>query len=183
MDLGLKKRELVLLMGYSNVSKGLRRLEAILNGDIGIARQLRLELAEGLGMDIADIDLAINAEAMEKQKSAEALYRQVFRPHAVILTSQKIPSPIFAYAMARVDRRLRIDFVEGTSPLTYVIQARKKLPPGVPTLGRTTGFVVNYAPDRAVEFDLRGRPVATLDRAVRIGYATITARGRPIDIL
>jgi hypothetical protein len=182
-EYALTRQELVRRMGYSNVSKGLRRVEAIFRGDVALARQLRKELARGLRLDLAEIDRIVEAEAAAQRDRSEVLYRRDFKPHAVILTSRSIPSPIFAYAMARVDKMLRIVFEPGSSPLTFVAQARKKMPPGVVTMGRTTGFVINYAPDKAVEFDLRGRPLRTRNRAIRIGEASAAVRGRRIDMI
>jgi hypothetical protein len=39
----------------------------------------------------------------------------------------------------------------------------------LPCFGRPTGFVVNYAPDRAVRFDLDGQAIAILPQAFRVG--------------
>jgi hypothetical protein len=42
--------------------------------------------------------------------------------------------------------------------------------------------IVNYTPDRAIRFDLSGRPVEVLDRAHRIGEAQLFLKGmsRPL---
>ena len=71
-------------------------------------------------------------------------------------------------------------------PVTYALQAHEfvKKTPFVPYHGRTTGFIVNYTPDRAVRFDLDGNPVEHFDRAyipgqveVFIGKQKLPARG------
>jgi hypothetical protein len=47
--------------------------------------------------------------------------------------------------------------------------------------GRPIGVTINYAPDRAVRYDLTGDPVETLAKAIRCGEASHCAadRGRP----
>jgi len=61
-----------------------------------------------------------------------------------------------------------------------VRQVLDRLPEGVPAFGKPIGFVINYSPDKAVRFDPNGRPVETLDEAVRPGTATLHLGGRPI---
>jgi hypothetical protein len=51
--------------------------------------------------------------------------------------------------------------------VSFVRQALDRLPEGVPALGKTIGFVINYSPDKAVRFDRNGQPIAILDKAVR----------------
>ena len=46
--------------------------------------------------------------------------------------------------------------------------------------GATTGFVVNYDPDRAIHFDLNGNPVEVLGHAYRPGEVTLTVGGKTI---
>jgi hypothetical protein len=70
--------------------------------------------------------------------------------------------------------------------VTYAVQARDFVmeTPMSPFFGKTIGFIVNYAPDRAVRFDLDGNPVERFDRAyipgqveVFIGKKKLPARG------
>ena len=50
--------------------------------------------------------------------------------------------------------------------------------PVVPFFGPTTGFVINYTPDRAVRFDLEGNPVECLPCAYFPGDVTLTLGNR-----
>jgi hypothetical protein len=45
--------------------------------------------------------------------------------------------------------------------------------PTIPFFGPTKGFIVSYAPDRAVEFDTDGNVVASFERAYRPGESEI----------
>jgi hypothetical protein len=103
-----------------------------------------------------------------------------FVPHAVILPERSIPEPVFIAALIGVDRLLRIEFNEGSKPLTFARQALARMPRKIPAFGAPRGFVVNYRPDAAIEFDLRGKPLAHFDAAIRPGSATLEAARRPI---
>lgn len=92
-----------------------------------------------------------------------------FIPHAIILTEFLIPRPIFAAALVQAVRRKKIEFEPNSHPLTYVKQVIQKLPIGVPCFGRTTGFVINYRAEHAVEFRKDGSPIARLNTALKLG--------------
>lgn len=96
-----------------------------------------------------------------------------FIPHAIILTEFSVPRPIFAAAMIGADNYKRIDFEPNSQPLSYVDQILKKLPVGVPCFGLTTGFVINYSPEKAIQFDKAGTPVATLSNIQKLGQLRI----------
>jgi hypothetical protein len=53
------------------------------------------------------------------------------------------------------------------SPVTFAIQAERaaKRVSYAGFYGPIVGFVVNYSPDRAVQFDLDGKPLETLSKA------------------
>ncbi len=97
-----------------------------------------------------------------------------FRPHAIIVTERSIPSPIFVAAIIGVERILRIDFDTSLPEDTYVQQALAQIPEQTIAFGRPIGVTINYAPDRAVRYDLKGEPVETLTEAVRCGKAYLT---------
>ena len=70
---------------------------------------------------------------------------------------------------------LKIPLDTSESPITYAEQALAvvRKTPVVKFFGPTTGFIVNYTPDYAVRFDLKGRPVETLARAYRPEEVTL----------
>ncbi len=97
-----------------------------------------------------------------------------FRPHAIIATDRSVPSPIFVAALIGVERILRIELDTSLPEQTYVHQALEKVPERTIAFGRPIGVTVNYAPDRAVRYDLEGDPIETLAGAVRCGEAYLT---------
>jgi hypothetical protein len=50
----------------------------------------------------------------------------------------------------------------------------------IPAFGRATGLILNYAPNFAVRFDLRGTPQEIFGQAYRIGQAQLLLNGRSI---
>jgi hypothetical protein len=97
-----------------------------------------------------------------------------FRPHAIIATDRSVPSPIFVAALIGVERILRIDLDTSLREETFVQQALVQIPEQTIAFGRPVGVTINYAPDRAVRYDLKGEPVETLTEAVRCGKAYLT---------
>lgn len=57
--------------------------------------------------------------------------------------------------------------------MTYVKQVLRRLPEGIPCFGKTTGFVINYESDKAVQFDRLGNPILVLNSAYVMGSAQI----------
>ena len=51
----------------------------------------------------------------------------------------------------------------------------------LPAFGASTGFVINYAPDHAIRYDLDGHAVETLSRAKRLGSTSFALSGRPLS--
>ena len=129
-----------------------------------------------LDQTVRDIDLAEKQEAETRDK----LWQENFCPHAIILTEQTVPSPIFVAAMIGVEKLLRIDLDATEGPVSFVRQVLDRLPEGVPGFGKPIGFVINYSPDKAVRFDPNGQPIAILDKAVRPGTAVVHLGGRPV---
>ena len=47
----------------------------------------------------------------------------------------------------------------------------------VELFGNALGFIVNYSPDQAVRYDLKGNAVETLSKALRLGKASFSLKG------
>ena len=180
-DLDITRGELARRMGYANIAKGCRRLDQICAGDAKMAENLRIELAQALEVDGGVIDESIELTRAEQVAVEDKAYRESFVPHAVILTERKIPTQITFYAMTGGSRHRMIPMKEGSSPETFATQAREALPDVVPFLGRPTGYVVNYTPDFALEFNKEGRLIGRLDRAFRVGQSSVVVGGKEVD--
>jgi hypothetical protein len=177
-ELNISRGELAKRFGYKNLAKGIRRIDALCDGDLERTKHLFGLLPQALETSPESVKLALE-ESFREIKSAqeqeaearEKLWRQNFRPHVIIVTERTIPSPIFVAAILGVEKLLRIDLDLTRRPVSFVEQAFERLPEGVIAFGRTTGFVINYSPEQAVKFDCEGQPIEILDRAVRPGIA------------
>jgi hypothetical protein len=200
--LSLRLSDLVRRCGYKNISKGLRRLESVQQGCVKGNEALIQALPTALEVAADVVKEAVESTQRQIYEANEAAWRAAFRPHAVILTEKDRPEQIFIAAIIGVDRLLRVDLDSTEGEVTYIDQALKgirqklarwnskvdvsavglgDLP--LPTFGRPVGVIVNYTPDRAIRFDLSGRPIEFLDRAHRIGDAQffLKGMGRPLS--
>jgi hypothetical protein len=186
-ELGLSRGEFAKRLGYRNIAKGIRRIDALCDGDLEGTKQFLDALPQALETSSDTVKLALEQtvrelELAEKQEAEarDKLWRENFRPHAIILTEHTVPSPIFVAAMIGVEKLLRIDLDATQGPVSFVRQVLDRLPERVPAFGKPIGFVINYSPDKAVRFDPNGQPIAMLDKAVRPGTAALRLGGRPI---
>jgi hypothetical protein len=187
-DLGLNHKKLIRRCGYKNISKGLRRLEQLFAGDFKRGAGLIAMLPAALEVPVDVIKQVVAETQRYLRESEEAAWRAAFRPHAIILTERQRPQPLFVAAVIGVEVLLRVDFDLTAGPATFLRQAldglRQRLARWhgyLPAYGRATGLIVNYSPDRAIEFDLTGNPIQTLDRAYRLGMVRLEIGGRAIS--
>ena len=186
-ELGLSRGEFAKRLGYKNIAKGIRRIDALCDGDLEGTKQFLDVLPQALETSADTVKRALEEtvreiELVERQEAEtrDKIWRENFHPHAIILTERSVPSPIFVAAMIGVEKLLRIDLDATHGPVSYVRQVLDRLPEGVPAFGKPIGFVINYSPDKAVRFDPNGQPIAILDKAVRPGTAVLRLGGRPI---
>jgi hypothetical protein len=129
-ELGLSRSEAKRL-GYKNLAKGIRRIEALREGDLEGTKQFldalpqALEISaktvkRALDQTIREIELAEKHEAEARDK----IWRENFCPHAIILTARTLPSPIFVAAIIGVDKLLRIDLDATHGPVSFVRQVQ-----------------------------------------------------------
>jgi hypothetical protein len=186
-ELDLSRGELAARLGYKNLARGIRRIDALCNGDLERTKQLFELLPQALETSTQSVKLALE-ESFREIKSAEEqqaearekLWRENFRPHVIIVTERTIPTPIFVAALLSVEKLLRIDLDLTRRPVSFVEQALERLPEGVIAFGRTAGFVINYSLEQAVRFDCEGQPIEILDGVVRPGNASLHLGGRSV---
>ena len=194
-DLGLNRARLVRLAGYQNEAKGIRRLNSLVAGDLESTRRLIQGLPEALNLPthvvLGVIEQTRQQLTFMKRRQAEQAakeWRDNFQPHAVILTQRTRPEPIFVAAIIGVEQLLRVDLdLDGERRESYISKALEgverrlaKWNGTIPAFGRPTGLIVNYAPNFAVRFDLRGTPQEIFGEAYRIGQAHLLLNGRSI---
>jgi hypothetical protein len=190
-ELGLSRSELVRRCGYRNITKGIRRLDELYEGDLQRTTSLLSGLAIALELSPDVVQRALNEthqqleeRASRRASEAEAAWRAAFEPHGILLGTDTRPSQALIFAITGgAERWLQIPLDHSQPPVTYAEQALAvvRKTPFVHFFGRTTGFIVNYTPDHAVRFDCEGRPVEKLTRAYRLGELDITMGRRPIS--
>jgi hypothetical protein len=118
----------------------------------------------------------------------DAEWRAAFIPHAIILGDRKIPTSITMCVISGGPRRsLNIELDLSKPSDTFVEQALAALPGKlhlgkdgrltVQFFGNALGFIVNYSPDRAVRYDLKGNAVENLSEALRLGRSSFSLKG------
>ncbi len=159
-ELGLSRGEFAKRLGYKNIAKSIRRIDALCEGDFEGTKQVLDALPQ-------------------------ALPKRVTKPGGRIFVrmpsfSRSRPcSPIFVAAIIGVEKLLRIDLDLTQRPVSFVRRVLDLLPEGVIAFGKPIGFVINYSPDQAVRFDRNGQPIEILDKAVRPATAVLCLGRRP----
>ncbi len=181
-ELGIRRIELARRCGFANVNKGLRRIDAMCTGDLNsqCARMIleKLPMALEMAHDVIAVAVAdtldqCKGRAVAQQKAARC---ESFKPHAYLCGTETKPSSITVYGFSGgPERWLRIPIDCSRPPITYATQALAVVrnTPAVHFFGPTTGFIVNYSPNRAVRFDLGGNPVEVLSSAYSPGQVEL----------
>ncbi|MGO9235370.1 MAG: hypothetical protein ACLP4V_15355 [Methylocella sp.] len=90
-----------------------------------------------LDQTVREIEFAEKQEAEVREK----IWRENYRPHAIILTERTVPRPMFVAAIIGVEKLFRIDLDPTQAPVSFVRQALDPLPEGVIGLGNTVGLM------------------------------------------
>lgn len=192
-ELGLSWSELARRCGYANTSKGLRRFDAIWQGNIDgqpSAQILaRLPAAMGLGEETirATVQQSIQRLEQTKQRTnskAQAARRDSFEPSAYLVGTSSRPSQITIFGLtggAQRWLRIPLDLTQSAATFAKQAQAVVRATPEVAFFGPTTGFIINYTPDVAVQFDTDGQPLKQLDHLYSPGMVSLSIGNRSVD--
>jgi hypothetical protein len=96
-ELGLRRSEVAARCGYKNLSKGLRRLEQVLSGDLERADTLLRALPNALNLPPDVVQGAINKTVHQIAAEKEAIWRASFQPSAYLLGTTDRPSQILFF--------------------------------------------------------------------------------------
>src|ERR1700730_18634535 len=136
-ELGLSRGDFAKRLGYKNIAKGIRRIDVLCDGDLERTKQFVDVLPQALEIPAETVTLALEQtvrelELAEKQEAEarDKIWRENFRPHAIILTERSVPSPIFAAAIIGVEKLLRIDLDLTQRPVSFVRRVLDRLPEG-----------------------------------------------------
>jgi hypothetical protein len=176
-ELGLSRSELVVRLGYRNISRGHRSLaNTLLTGRSGPFLLANLAAALEVEQSIVDEALAATSrqhapEALVKRRADERAYYAAFRQHLRYETERSIPQPKFVAGLVAL-QRLRIVNVDhrvwykgpehrDRLELTAVQGHYREQEGCIPGFGRITSYALVLAPgvfcDLAISYDIRGR--------------------------
>ncbi len=150
--LGLRRQDVARRAGYTNLSKGCRRLDELLAGDLHTTRGLIDRLPAALDVPAETVNEAVAETKRQRWAAEDAAWRAAFKPHGIILTEHERPTSITMAAISGADRKLWVDFEPGSPHLTYIRQAldavKRRSP--ISFYGAAVGVIINYSPDEAV---------------------------------
>src|SRR3954468_13785267 len=173
---GLRKAQIVSLLGFKNITKGIRRFDAFVVDGVDSPGMLD-RLPSALGLPAETVHAAYEPTLDQRRAEAEAQrsarlerLRAEFRPHVRIRTERTVPSPIFVVAMTGgPDRWLRISLPEEITALpehdqiaqvAEIIQQHHAERKGwAGPFGSITGYYYRVEFERAVEFSVTGEVV------------------------
>src|SRR5215208_7025751 len=107
-ELNLTRTDVVRRAGYANIAKGLRRLEALMNGDFDSTKALITRLPEAHELPSEAITQTIEQTRRQMEERKERAYRTSFKPHAVIITERRVPDQITFALLTEAPRHLHI---------------------------------------------------------------------------
>jgi hypothetical protein len=172
--LKLTRSDLVRRAGFKNVAKGIRLLDELCSGNLTATTSLIAGLPVALELPPEVIAVAIRQteQQIAKAEQIDPAWRANFRPCAFLVGTTKRPSSGFMFEISGgTDRWLKIPLNLSRAPATFAAQALDvvRRTPSIMFFGATTGFIINYTPDFALRFDVKGNLIETLARAYRPG--------------
>ena len=202
-QLALNPAALGFRLGYQNPAKAAGRVYALCDGHITSTKSKtalhRLPAAIEVPAEVVETAVKATASFLAELKwqedeklriarqTEDAEWRATFIPHAII-QGDRIPTSITMFAISGGTKRwLHIELDLSKPSDTFVQQALAALPSklhlgkdgrlSVPFFGYALGFIVNYSPDQAVRYDLKGNAVENLSKAFRLGRASFSLKG------
>lgn len=177
---GMTRAELARRMGYTNISKGLRRLDALLYDLEGSDRLLPL-LQKALSLPDAQLKVAVS-QLQEKRIAEE---RARFKPIIQVIPATT-PSPIFVAAL--VPRLLNIP-VPGDLPslpadeeFSIVCGLYRKHRGAHKGWARGKGAIYHRYYDERIELDADCKMVKTHDHSIGYSQAVLRLNGKPLQL-
>src|SRR5271157_498374 len=183
---GTSKKDIVIKMGYKNVTKGLRRLQNVLNGGRE-DKQFLVKLSQVLSFPVEEI---VKIRSDYEYRVAKG----VFRPHLLAVTSNHIPSPIFVGAMVAHQRYiyleddfLELEYIDQLARVSgHIIAHMVRQDGGIPAFGRIKYYILRkYFDEAKTDYLFSDTSGSLIDNPEpqdksEPGEASLTVRGRNI---
>ena len=162
----LTKNDVVRRMGYSNLNKGVRRLDHFLKGDMTDKTFVK-KLTEALNASPEEMQSAIDSDQLRAKQRAEELARKDFKPYIYLQTTATRPSQICIYALTGGTRTHKMISVPEDLPSeswskqvktvrALIIEHIQKNEGVVPFFGKASGYLYCPLYDSSYEFTVQG---------------------------
>ncbi len=180
-ELGISRSQLAGRVGYNRIAKGLRKLDALMEGDTRNNRWISDRLPAAQELPEQTIEAALDETTALLRKTADDLWRSTFKPNCLILTEHNgRPRQITIAALVGAGRHVCQQIPDDIPESNYCSYVRERLDGWLVEVRKffhaPTGYIINYTPDKATQFDLDGNKVADLDKAKRAGMLTASLR-------
>jgi hypothetical protein len=134
-ELGCRKVDLVVGAGYKNRAKGLRRLDALLDGNLDAPQELMRSLPKALSISESEFHVVVEQTRLLLEEEISRILRIDF--------DGSDPSNFVDQALEGAARR----------PIEFSSDPDAQR---LPAFGRPRGVIVNYSPVYAFRYDLEG---------------------------
>jgi len=191
-ETNINKSELVKAIGYQNINKGIRRLDACITGEeIYKNKKLLFNVGRVLEIDDQTLNEAIKKTSGEIKRKKEKQERLHFKPHIYIKHSESTPRSIttvcfigvnfFKYISLPPETHLlpdekQIEIVRKIINKHYQIEEGKN---GM--FGQTTGYIYRKTYDDGIEFSVTGEVIGRSTENIYEPKATLTVGGKTIE--
>ena len=123
-ELGITLPQLVRRAEMSNVSKGLRRLQALFSADFISTRGLIKTLSKALDVSPESVTAAIEQTKKQLDDEAKRKWRESFKPNAIVMTGERgRPRQIFMAALLNAGQHVHLEFPEALPEIEYMDHA------------------------------------------------------------
>ena len=186
----IKKSELVKAIGYQNINKGMRKLDACITGE-EIHKKFLVNLARVLEIDDQTLNEAIKKTSGEIKRKQEKQERLHFKPHIYIKHSESTPRSIttvcfigvnfFKYIGLPPETHLlpdekQIEIVSKIINKHYQSEEGKNL-----MFGHITGYIYRKTYDDSIEFTVTGEVLGRFTEKFYEPKATLTVGNKTIE--
>jgi len=177
----ISRRDLVSRAGYTNIAKGLRRLEGIKGFDFETTTHLIDQLPNVLGVTRGEVQRSIRITMAAIASERELAWRQNFMPYSLVRTLERgRPRQITMAALCGAGHYVRYVFPDDATPDEFVRLAVAAYRKNERDIRRffypPEDIVVNYTLDWAARYTLEGEFLEELSAAIKPGSLTITFR-------
>ena len=186
----IKKSELVKAIGYLNINKGIRKLDACITGE-EIHKKLLFNVGRVLEIDDQTLNEAIKKTLEEIKHKQEKQERLHFKPHIYIKHSESTPRSITTVCFIGVSYFKHIELPSNIHILSEekqieivskIINKHYQIEEGkIQMFGHITGYIYRKTYDDSIEFTVTGEVLGRSTEKIYEPKATLTVGGKTIE--